>query len=125
MNKLWVPYDIAVKLKEVGFNSDCIYHYKKTDNSHTTTPTFELSHPFGFNYNMLDTRISAPLYQQVFDWLRLTHGIGISINYNTNVAYEIEFRLISHNQTIGNLELSDDFYTAYNNIIINALNVIK
>ena len=80
MNKLWVPYEIALKLKEKGFKDLCIYHYKRSQDftKHSNVPTFEMKSAIGGqNHNQLSSRVSAPLYQQVLDWFRERHEIYI------------------------------------------------
>ncbi len=84
--RIWVGYDIASKLKEVGFAEVCIYHYKKDEDGerHTTMPTFEVKNHFGLNYNSVSTRVSAPLWQQVFDWIDDNHGYFLSPCHRMN-----------------------------------------
>lgn len=56
MRHLFVPYEIALQLKEKGFNEDCFGCYYKDK-------TFAY-HPDS------DVYVDAPLYQQVIDWFR-------------------------------------------------------
>ena len=72
MKKLFVPYEIALKLKELGFNEECFGEYRQFDGD---TPYLQL-------YQDIDscstddadycytTECLAPLYQQVIDWFR-------------------------------------------------------
>jgi hypothetical protein len=78
MEKEFIPYDLALALKELGFNWECIYHYKiSSDKSkHTSIPIFEMKNPFGLNHNDIPTRISAPLWQQAFRWFREVHELS-------------------------------------------------
>lgn len=61
MEKQFVPYELAVKLKELGYKSD--YHFKEYD-----TEGF-LQHNGLLQQHELDF-IEAPLWQQAFDWFR-------------------------------------------------------
>lgn len=69
MNHLFVNYTIARKLKEKGFNDECVAHF-------TTEYEIKLN-------NIYDTlhliRLKAPMYQQVVDWFRETHKLFIYI----------------------------------------------
>ena len=58
MNTLFVPYELAVKLKEKGFDEQCLMVYESKD---SMIPESEA----GIN----KTNVDAPLYQQVLDWL--------------------------------------------------------
>lgn len=68
MEKEFVPYEIALALKQLGFDEPCIKgyteEYKKLisfANTHTNTSV----------KNTLPTKpFTAPLYQQVFRWFR-------------------------------------------------------
>lgn len=66
MNKEFVPYDIAMVMKELGFDEPCFGYYNSLDyiseegvkNSNCNKP------------GMKGTYCAAPLYQQVFRWFR-------------------------------------------------------
>lgn len=55
MEKQFVPYELALKLKELGFKENCIMYYD--------------SKGVLVNYFNLSTTV-APLWQQAFDWFR-------------------------------------------------------
>ena len=76
MKKEFVPYDIALALKEIGFDEDCFGCYTK-DN--------ELSLDYSNNTDEghYFQKCSAPLYQQAFDFFRENSKIAIDI-YNCN-----------------------------------------
>lgn len=80
MNKIYVPYDLALLLKQAGFDVNCIYHYKVAmddPTNHSSIATFEMKEHFGRNHNAHETRVSAPLYEQVGEWLRNKHNIHV------------------------------------------------
>lgn len=66
MEDQFVPYEIALKLKELGFDEPCFGRFRKTK--------FELNvlgKPHKYNSNeIVKGDISSPLWQQVFDWFR-------------------------------------------------------
>lgn len=55
MEKEFIPYDRALKLKELGFDEECFKYYT-----------------------------SAPLWQQAFNWFREKHGLNSSICPSTD-----------------------------------------
>ena len=75
MKHLFVPYEIALQLKEKGFREECFAYYQ--DNLlEFSSPTFHQKHKNSIDnigtvhWNMEDIDdVSAPLYQQVIDWL--------------------------------------------------------
>ena len=76
MNKEFVPYEVANELKQLGFDYQCIHHYKKNmEGGHSTIPTFEMNTPFGKNHNSFTSRVSAPTYSQAFRFFREKHGL--------------------------------------------------
>lgn len=60
INRHLIPYNLAVKLKGLGFNDSCIAYWR--------TPS---KLEYYFNHNSakgMINDISAPLYEQAFDW---------------------------------------------------------
>ena len=71
MNKEFVPYELAVKLKELGFDEPCflVYHKKKLVGiTNHEASGFQL--PTIVNSRLGNITICAPLYQQAFRWFR-------------------------------------------------------
>jgi predicted ATP-grasp superfamily ATP-dependent carboligase len=69
MENLFVPYEIALKLKEKGFDEPSLAYYDK-----------DKDFIIGILNNIgLKRFISAPLYQQVVDWFREKHKIVIYV----------------------------------------------
>jgi hypothetical protein len=77
MNKEFVPYELALALKELGFDEPCFGWFRSTLIPSNFTEYF-LETEFGMNEspsdwvnsNFLDKACSAPLYQQAFRWFR-------------------------------------------------------
>lgn len=69
MEKEFVPYDIALVLKELGFDEPYLAFYRKSTSNLFITE--------GFSFNTLeDTHfVKAPLYQQAFRWFRENYEI--------------------------------------------------
>lgn len=90
MNHLFVPYELAVKLKNVGFYEPVIAGYDVDDKKLISIVNEEgiLS---GVKTESLLTVIAAPLYQQVVDWLWDKHMIFISIVRESLGSDEWEF----------------------------------
>ncbi len=83
MKEQFVSYEIAIQLKEKGFDEPCIAAYVPKMNKEFKLVGcgalyFEVD---GLHVNsaMLHGEIAAPLYQQVTDWLRWRHHLIITI----------------------------------------------
>ena len=71
---LFVPYELALKLKEKGFKESCLGWFPNSDTKKVEfTPNVLWVHSGG------GSNIPAPIFEQVFDWLDKTHKIRISL----------------------------------------------
>ena len=84
MEEQFVTYEIALKLKELGFDEEVIATFDTDENNELRIFAFSVPDKgifeIGFNKGWC---IKAPLWQQVVDWLREKHNINVSINYST------------------------------------------
>ena len=76
MEKEFVSYSIALKLKKIGFNEECFGFYNNADSNvwikHLVDDSIK---------SIYKGDIQAPLWQQVFGWFREKH------NYSGEVYY--------------------------------------
>ncbi len=96
MKKLFVPYELAIKLKINGFNEPCLgfYSTKYVDSKKSFEPKLFITE------NELETLLirkvekdcSAPLYDQVIDWLE-NKGIDIKIHKKFQHPYIYGFSI--------------------------------
>lgn len=71
MEKEFVTYEIALKLKELGFDKECLMWY-----CHENNLTYDLIFK---QYKEEDYFCNAPLWQQAIDWLMRVHNMDIEI----------------------------------------------
>jgi hypothetical protein len=76
MEKEFVPYELALKMKQLGFDEPCFGYYGVEnefvlDNMKNTSPNYSRR---GFT--------SAPLYQQAFRWFREKYQLCNFINFS-------------------------------------------
>ncbi len=69
-NKEFVPYELALKLKELGFNKDCFGYYS-SDKELNLFGEYPLLEMMEHTNNTLSI---APLWQQAFEWVREKYG---------------------------------------------------
>ena len=66
MNKEFIPYELAVKLKALGFDEECLSYY------------FNKQLSFGSKTSYGEV-VEAPLYQQAFRWFREKYNLHFPI----------------------------------------------
>jgi len=92
MEKEFVPYELAVKLKELGFDEPCLFAF---DNCSTPMRCSDLrtnEQKFnGVNYNS-STYTSQPTFSQAFRWFREKYNLKSWIEEYTKNKYIYEIR---------------------------------
>jgi hypothetical protein len=73
MKEQFVTYEIALKLKELGFDEECLGWFWGKN------PKLALGHVK--ITELIGTAILAPIWQQAFDWFREKHDIHITIDF--------------------------------------------
>jgi hypothetical protein len=84
---LFVPYLLAVKLKELGFNEACLGIFNGNFKLYTDTKLEHLTSQEKVQYifgNDKITVILAPTFEQVFDWFFTKHSLYSSIAWTVN-----------------------------------------
>jgi hypothetical protein len=105
MQKEFVTYEIANKLKNLGFDEECIGCYCIDCGNES----FIFSHKFRKN-SLFKEHITAPLWQQAIDWLRVNHNINLGVypcfvfenHYNYEIIIDRDFdnMLVSNNSNV-------------------------
>jgi len=88
MEKEFVPYEIALVLKELGFDEPCFGGYDKE------TKKLWIGNIEGYEQFNRDFYILAPTYSQCFRWFRNKYNLNAPITDNGLGQYD--FR-INHN----------------------------
>ena len=95
MKQEFLPYELAVKLKELGFDEPCLAYYQKSAviGDATILPIQIRNKASNFNDNEYSKMgvpfCSAPLYQQAFRWFREKHNLMFQIFYLRNGNYAV------------------------------------
>ena len=84
MKKEFLPYQLALELKELGFNEECLALWQSKRKGE---PYININSPknikallsCSINNSDVEYIVSAPLWQQAFDWLREKYDIEINI----------------------------------------------
>ena len=75
MEKEFVPYEWAVKLKELGFNEPCFGYYKAEYEDGINPLPINLILEQNKASSNVFYKTSAPLYQQAFRWFRKKYDL--------------------------------------------------
>ena len=95
MEKEFVDYDQALALKELGYESPYpiggyqggkVFYYEEGELYYDGRPMYSSDAHSG--------QLLAPLFQQVFRWLRETHNIDVDVVRDSEVHYQDETRWI-------------------------------
>jgi len=118
MKDLFVPYELAVKLKEKGFNHVCIKYWIEHDNK------LFLSNGLS-QYEINQVNILAPLWQQVIDWLREYHMVNIVVAYDYETCrWQVKQQYSNTENELDIDVLYKDYYSALQSGIEKALELI-
>ena len=96
MKKEFIPYEIALALKELGFNEPCLAYYDY----------YTKGVPLNIYESDDGCGQPAPLYQQAFRWFREKHGF-----YN-QIHKRYGWEGIIRNSVNGTLEWNDGTYNS-------------
>ena len=115
-----VTKEVAIKLKEIGFNYETLYYYNLNNN------TLELN-PIK-NHNECEIKVSAPFYSQVFDFLSelgIEIEIGIDISHGRHYYYNV-YALLNKKylhifKKFGNIAYYQDCVNSVFNLVISIL----
>jgi hypothetical protein len=96
MSKEFIPYELAVKLKELGFDEPCLFAF---DNCSTPMRCSDLrtnEQKFnGVNYNS-STYTSQPTFSQAFRWFREKYNIQSCVAFTiSKYKFEIHFQRLA------------------------------
>lgn len=100
MNNQFVTYEIALKMKELGFDEECLGNYGEKSKDLFIFPDSQLKR----------LTIKAPLWQQAIDWLREKYNQVICI-YASGSGYNFE---IHDNYEHGGTSRYDSGFTGPN-----------
>jgi len=104
MESLFVPYEIALALKELGFDEPCFTIFLKKEFRGHIGLMLE-GFPINSETNNIDI-VSAPTFSQCFRWFREKHGLYHSIGLDGSLENDVncDYQIINHNQSISELE---------------------
>jgi len=92
MKKEFLPYELAVKLKELGFDEPCLGFYNHQGQLILMAQEDESSiETYKNSYVEMGMQYAAPLYQQAFRWFREKYVLDsiVQPTYSTKYQYRV------------------------------------
>lgn len=93
MDELFVPYEVALALKELGYNKPCFAYYGEINGG-------EIELFLKKNFDTEARYVLAPTFSQAAQWIRDTFGIHSWIDWMTrsksNSGFFVCFRGMNH-----------------------------
>ena len=117
MEKEFVTYEIALALKELGFNEECLAYFEDK----------ELTHGM-LNSVGKKRYLIAPLWQQVIDWFRIKYNWLIVVDVaNSNEYYAAIREFDEDGTTISKIpyKIYSIYEEAREHAILKAIELIK
>jgi hypothetical protein len=109
MNGQFCSYEISKRLKELRFKDECLGFYSKHDQFHLISygrVSYNNTHDSICIHPLYKLDCSAPLWQQVIDWLREEHRFHIQI---TPISY-LNYTKIAYFYNIGSDDANKAIY---------------
>lgn len=89
MENHFIPYELAVKLKELGFKFYPLGYYSLLEGNKIIESKFYASDDF----------LEAPLWQQAFDWFREKYNLDSYVRRVTYKEWKFEINFILQNDS--------------------------
>jgi len=110
MKKQFVPYELALRLREKGFNERCVASWLSKKFSFDGKEVLHIDERYGNGqdqiYMQIPIKCLAPLWQQVIDWFRDKHDIHIHPNYRENIfGAQMFYEYLVHHKVDGDWKL--------------------
>ena len=99
MESLFCPYELALELKELGFDEECLALYQS---NHNNKPFININDKINIEA-LLSGKIKnegiqyltkAPLWQQAFDWFRNEHNLWSWIHKSASRPYNYHYSIL-------------------------------
>src|SRR5690606_22033631 len=88
MRDQFIPYELAVKLKELGFDKPCLGVWNIPNDKYEVTLVYGGKLHEGYINDIQSFKVCAPLWQQAFDWFREKHNLFCKIDFFQSDEFE-------------------------------------
>ena len=110
MNEDFVTYELAVKLKEKGFDAPCYGYYHRDGGN----DSFELCGDRDFLNSKNKHRIAAPTIPQVLKWLREEQKLHVEVMFIRPLHNRVKYYITDTDGSRGDfMDVSDEHYETW------------
>ncbi len=112
----FVDYDLAMLLREKGYDSGCDAYYHIMEDEDDSRNTFEITGNGGFDFfnEFNKHRVGAPRIGMVLDWLLYKHDIYLDAVYYTGGKWKYIATYVDDRLCDGEANASDCEYDSSN-----------
>ena len=143
INELFVSYQIALKLKELGFNEKCLGYFNSKGKFNFADCSRYTDIPFYYKNSKCETWLStifstkktkskicvAPLWQQVIDWFREKYKLYILVEPNITGNWQFSIYKLNNGLLFGQKSLfiqkELNYYESREQAILKAIELCK
>jgi len=139
MKNLFLPYELAMIARAKGFNDSCVAWYDNQKNLNLVEDgqlednnfILDLSDSTAINARQVEEEsklsCSAPLYQQISDWLREKHNLVIMVKKDWHQGLFVGWECVIEEQRDGYSDWGTykTYYEALNKAIEESFKLIK
>lgn len=118
MNEDFVPFELAVKLKEKGFREECLCHYIDKDLVYNIESPI-VNNQLWFCHNKYDNiwhrdNVDAPTISQVLKWLREEKKLHIEVMFIRPLHNRVKYYITDTDGSRGDfMDVSDEYYETW------------
>ena len=87
MEKEFVNYELAVKLKELGFDELCFVYYKRSNENKPAYPNHGV-----IQNSVCGNGITAPTFSQAFRWFREKYDLHYEIHHVKSIVKRLKYK---------------------------------
>jgi hypothetical protein len=111
MEKEFIPYELALRMKQLGFDEDCCKYVYVGDTGINVDHYLEVEPSKAKNYNKDGLCISQPLFQQAFRWFRENYNLLCEINIDKTMEPKFAYTIMEYE--------SAQFFEGFNEDILS------
>ncbi len=145
IEELFVPYDLSLELKKIGYDINCLGYYTSDGELESTSSIYQENHQVYSSFLELnnttlledlidihgfsetdneDKYCVAPSYNQIRNWFEKIHKLSLEVSFNTSDGLWKGIIISMEAKSCIYFNSNKDYYVSLNDIIKNAISII-
>ena len=130
MKNEFVPYELALELKQLGFDEPCIAHFRGFDCEPTCQMGFDFKFEKNSEFGNSNYWIARPTFSTAFRWFREKHNIDGLLHKTVEGSYyfwitECEYENYNHYKYYNQMVYFNTYEKAELECLIKLIEIIK